>query len=113
MTVCKHCQTPNLRWKQTENGWRLVYESGEVHLCKTQRKIIAKKIPKMQAETLTQEERFLIGFAAQALKLQPKVLDLPPVEALYDSAHPWWAFLDHVELPAKKQRANRFEEIVP
>lgn len=32
--TCKFCEQPNLNWKETEHGWRLVNTLGKIHLCK-------------------------------------------------------------------------------
>ncbi len=35
--TCKYCHTYLLRWHQTENGWRMINEAGEIHACKEYR----------------------------------------------------------------------------
>ena len=35
MTTCKRCQTKNLYWQETDEGWRLFDNSGK-HSCATQ-----------------------------------------------------------------------------
>jgi hypothetical protein len=35
LKTCDRCGEPDLVWRNTENGWRLVDELGEIHVCKT------------------------------------------------------------------------------
>lgn len=41
-TTCQYCGKKNLKWKQTENGWRLTFK-GKVHKCKQIPKILYRK----------------------------------------------------------------------
>lgn len=32
--TCKYCHTYLLRWTQTDKGWRMIDQQGEIHSCK-------------------------------------------------------------------------------
>lgn len=34
--VCKNCGVPNLTWKQTTYGWRLIDSASNIHSCRSQ-----------------------------------------------------------------------------
>ena len=49
-------------------------------------------------------------WSAGAYKLKPRVRDFPPLEAIDDYSHPWYAFVDG---PMWDRGQIRFVEIIP
>ena len=66
--MCQFCKTDNLRWKETEGGWKLFYESGQQHLCRATRDKIAKSIKVKPIGPPTFEEHLKKHFTKEGVK---------------------------------------------
>jgi hypothetical protein len=52
-------------------------------------------------------------WGADAYRWKPKPIDPCPPEAENDLQHPWWDFLDNVEMPARNKSGVNLGAIVP
>ena len=94
MATCRYCKTNDLQWAATEQGWRLVTATRQVHLCRLRKQTKAER-----------HEGLRRAFTEGAFKLQPKLF-----EAFDDTYYtlPCWSFLD-----AQPEKKGTLKEIIP
>jgi hypothetical protein len=108
--TCRWCHTDGLQWKQIDGRWRLIYPSGQSHLCRATRDKLVKSIAKPKQEFWDMEA--VRKWEARRPKKEPM-----PAEAMNDFKHPYWNWLDDAPKNPKiiKTRAAQQEtfELIP
>jgi hypothetical protein len=106
MTVCKFCQTPNLRWNQVNDRWRLEYADGSPHLCRPN--IIAKQITQESVWNLAELKKW------EAKHPPEPMMDFPrKSDGSIHCSHPSLDFLDSGDPRPGGKKGKIIEELIP